>query len=91
VKAALLLAAALLQRRVLPRRAVTAPAASGSAAGRERAAVCVAWRATRCGSVLAERVPTEDLPCYATIRPRDKHISGARHRAHRRNVSEATS
>ena len=75
--AALLTAALLLLRAALPRAAPAVPAEAGIAAARAAAAECVAWRATRCGSVLAERVPTEDLPCYATIRPRGKHVSGA--------------
>jgi hypothetical protein len=49
-----------------------------TAAARAHAATCVAWRATRCGSLLAERTPLEDLPCYARISPRMKHVSGAR-------------
>ena len=75
--AAALLTSALLLRAALPRAAPPAPAEAGVAAARAAAAECVAWRATRCGSGLAERVPMQDLPCYATIRPRGKHVSGA--------------
>jgi hypothetical protein len=78
--AAALLMSALLLRAALPRaspEASPAPAEAGVGAARAAAAACIAWRATRCGSVLAQRVPMEDLPCYATIRPRGKHVSGA--------------
>ncbi len=61
-----------------------ADADSPLATARARAAGCVAWRATRCGSVLAARLPLEDLPCYARINPRAKHISGACTSAHAR-------
>ena len=75
--AAALLTAALLLLRAAPPRPAPAVPEAGIVAARAAAAECVAWRATRCGSVLAERVPMEDLPCYATIRPRGKHVSGA--------------
>jgi hypothetical protein len=43
----------------------------------EPAAVCVAWRATVCGSQYSARLPLEDLHCSALVRPSDKRISGA--------------
>jgi hypothetical protein len=52
----------------------------GDEAQQNVAARCVAWRATRCGSVLEERTPLDDLPCYVRINPRAKHFSGARAR-----------
>ncbi len=39
--------------------------------------VCVAWRATVCGSQYSSRKPLEDLPCSALIRPSEKRLSGA--------------
>ncbi len=76
------LLAGLLLLRML-RQPPLAPLAGGAGAdaavlaARARAAGCVAWRATRCGSVLAARLPLEDLPCYARLSPRAKHLSGA--------------
>jgi hypothetical protein len=55
-------------------RAVTSPA---SDAGDPAADVCVAWRATTCGTQYSGRLPLEDLHCSALIRPSDKRISGA--------------
>jgi hypothetical protein len=75
----LLMARALRLPTLVPRaHRGAAEDASRAAATRAHAATCVAWRATRCGSLLAERAPLEDLPCYARISPRMKHVSGAR-------------
>ena len=64
--AALLLFVHSKQPSLLPRTAA-APPASGA---------CVAWRATQCGTQLAGRLPVDDLPCEATIRPAAKRLSG---------------
>ena len=56
------------------RRLATAPAPAEAPA----TDVCVAWRATTCGTQYSGRLPLEDLHCSALIRPSDKRISGAR-------------
>jgi hypothetical protein len=59
-----------------PHAAVLARGSDDDSVEARNAAHCVAWRATRCGSVLADRTPLVDLPCYARINPRTKHVSG---------------
>ena len=55
----------------------TSPASGGGGVGGGDAGVCVAWRATVCGSQYSARKPLEDLPCTAVIRPSEKRVSGA--------------